>query len=121
MHGRQTDTTWTMLAATAAPGDATITVQDNVSDWRVGQTLVMVTSFYRDSMQDQNEVRTIRAVVDNAITLDKPLSFQHWGYDIADSSIHMLQACHNVMVGDKESAVHFFCAGVESIRQKLGF
>lgn len=68
-----------MLAATAAPGDATITVQGNVSDWQVGQTLVVVTSFYRDSVQDQNEVRTIQAVVGDSITLDAPLAFQHWG------------------------------------------
>lgn len=80
MHGRQYGPTWTNLAATATVGATSIQVQDTVAQWQVGQQIVIVTTYYKDVVSNQNEVRTITAVDGNTVSFSEPLLFQHYGY-----------------------------------------
>ena len=50
--------TWQRLAATAAAGTSTLTLQDPVN-WTPGQLLVAATSIWRDEVVNQNEVRVL--------------------------------------------------------------
>ncbi|HWL63855.1 MAG TPA: G8 domain-containing protein [Steroidobacteraceae bacterium] len=74
LHGNTTHT-WTKLAATANAGVNRIQVLD-ASGWRVGDEIVLASTDYNPR---QAERRIITAISGNAITLDKPLEYMHFG------------------------------------------
>jgi hypothetical protein len=47
---------------------------------QVGQQIAIVTTYARDSVSNQNEVRTITGVNGNTVTFAQPLQFAHYGY-----------------------------------------
>jgi len=74
LHGNRTHT-WTKLAATAETGSTSIDVLD-ASQWQAGDEIVLASTDYNPR---QAERRTITAVNGNAITLDQPLEYMHFG------------------------------------------
>src|SRR5688572_17108840 len=74
LHGDRTNS-WTKLARTAEAGSRSIEVL-SAAGWRVGDEIVLAST---DFDPRQAERRTITAIRGNAITLDKPLDFMHFG------------------------------------------
>ena len=74
LHGER-EHTWTKLARTAEAGSTRIEVLD-ASGWRPGDEIVLAST---DFDPRQAEKRTIAAVAGNAITLDRPLEYMHFG------------------------------------------
>ncbi|HZF45353.1 MAG TPA: G8 domain-containing protein, partial [Sphingomonadaceae bacterium] len=74
LHGDRTNS-WTKLAKTAKAGSSQIEVLD-ASGWRKGDEIVLAST---DFDSKQAERRTITAIKGNAITLDKPLEYMHFG------------------------------------------
>ena len=74
LHGDRTNS-WTKLARTAKAGSATIQVL-NAAGWRKGDEIVLAST---DFNPRQAERRTIAAITGNAITLDQPLKYMHFG------------------------------------------
>ena len=74
LHGDRTNA-WTKLANTAKAGSATIEVL-NAAGWRKGDVIVLASTDYNAR---QAEERTISAIRGNALTLDKPLTYMHYG------------------------------------------
>lgn len=74
IHG-EPRVSWTQLAATANAGASVITTTA-VSDWRVGERIVIASTAFNP---DEAEVRTITAISGNQVTLDRPLLYRHYG------------------------------------------
>ena len=74
LHGDRKNS-WTKLAATAKAGSARIEVL-NASGWRKGDVIALAST---DFDSTQAEKRTIAAVSGNAVTLDQPLKYMHFG------------------------------------------
>jgi len=74
LHGDR-EHTWTKLASTAKAGSTKIEVLD-AGGWRKGDEIVLAST---DFDPRQAEKRTITAIRGNAITLDKPLEYMHFG------------------------------------------
>ncbi|MEI9964824.1 MAG: G8 domain-containing protein [Caulobacteraceae bacterium] len=74
LHGDRTNS-WTKLARTAEAGADRIDVLD-ASGWRKGDEIVLAST---DFDSTEAERRTVTAVSGNAITLDKPLKYMHFG------------------------------------------
>lgn len=77
MHGKLYQKTWTRLASSVEPLDDRIQVTDNVN-WEVGQKVVVITSIWRDLEDNQNEIRTIKAIQGRKIQFTEPLNFFHY-------------------------------------------
>jgi hypothetical protein len=74
LHGDRRNS-WSKLARTAKAGSARIAVL-NAAGWRKGDRIVLAST---DFDPHQAEERTIAAVSGNALTLDKPLHYMHFG------------------------------------------
>jgi cell migration-inducing and hyaluronan-binding protein len=74
LHGDRGHT-WTKLAKTAKAGASSIAVLE-AKGWRKGDEIVLAST---DFGPRQAERRTITAVKGNALTLDKPLAYMHFG------------------------------------------
>jgi cell migration-inducing and hyaluronan-binding protein len=74
LHGDRVNT-WTKLAKTAEAGSTTIEVLD-ASGWRVGDEIVLAST---DFDFRQATKRTISAIDDNVVTLDRELEYMHFG------------------------------------------
>jgi cell migration-inducing and hyaluronan-binding protein len=74
LHGDRRNA-WTKLAATAKAGADRIQVLD-ASGWRKGDVIVLAST---DFDPRQAEERTITAISGNRLTLDKPLTYMHFG------------------------------------------
>ncbi len=74
LHGDR-EHIWTKLAKTAKAGASSITVLD-AKGWRKGDEIVLAST---DFGPRQAERRTITAIKGNALTLDKPLAYMHFG------------------------------------------
>ena len=74
LHGDRSNS-WTKLASTANAGSNSIEVL-NAAQWRVGDQIVLTST---DFDPHQSERRNITAISGNAITLDKPLEYMHFG------------------------------------------
>ncbi len=74
LHGDRKNA-WTKLAATAKAGSSKIDVL-NASGWRKGDVIALASTDFDPA---QAERRTITAVNGNAITLDQPLKYMHFG------------------------------------------
>ena len=86
-HGAEMNRTWVKLGAPAKKGDATVTLAEAVTGWRVGDR-VFLTGTTRQIKREktfratvrhntQTEERIIRAISGTKLTLDKPLEFDH--------------------------------------------
>jgi cell migration-inducing and hyaluronan-binding protein len=74
LHGDRANS-WTKLAKTARAGSTRIDVLD-AAGWRKGDEIVLAST---DFDPRQAERRTVTAISGNAITLDKPLTYMHFG------------------------------------------
>lgn len=90
IHGAPLQHTWLKLADDAKPGQNQLVVDDAVSDWRVGDEVIVTASqrgtafgTYRaadgKASKAQTEARRIAAIDGAKLTLDKPLDFAHLG------------------------------------------
>ena len=75
LHGDRDATPGPSSRSTAKAGSATIEVL-NAAGWRKGDVIVLASTDYDPR---QAEERTIAAVSGNALTLDKPLEYMHFG------------------------------------------
>ncbi|XP_052804443.1 fibrocystin-L-like isoform X2 [Mya arenaria] len=78
LHGTAIVNTWTRLATTANAGDTTITIEDDISDWNVGDEIVIATTGSRGS-EGETEKKVISAINGQTITLADALEFMHLG------------------------------------------
>ncbi len=92
VHGAPMKRTWLKLAAPAKPGDLSVTVEQPVSDWRVGDRIIITTgeqkgpesgaSFRQSSGRPKpvgTEERVITAIKGVLLTFDRPLAKEHHG------------------------------------------
>jgi hypothetical protein len=86
LHGSPLAHSWVKLAADAKPGDASITLADEVTGWRVGDEIIVTASkraegygTFRNDRVPQTEPRTITKIEGRTLTLDKPLQNAHSG------------------------------------------
>jgi hypothetical protein len=108
LHGTRTNT-WTKLSATAAAGTTSIEVL-NAAGWRVGDEIVLAST---DFDPRQAERRTIAAINGNAITLDKPLAWMHFGkitFDV-DERGEVANLTRNIKVQASPDAEQSFKGG----------
>lgn len=87
LYGDPTGPSWTRLTRTAEAGDGLIEVED-AAGWRVGDRVAIAsTDYYAYAGSDgerfdrQVEVRTLTAVDGGLLTLDRALSYMHYGED----------------------------------------
>ena len=74
LHGERTNA-WTKLARTARAGSDRIEVLD-AKGWRRGDEIVLASTDFDPA---QAERRTVAAVSGDAVTLDRPLTYMHFG------------------------------------------
>lgn len=97
MHGANLfGSSWTRLGATANAGATTITVQADVGGWLPGQQILLTSSSFKDEVQNQNEILTIKNAYGSTIELESPLAFQHYGGEEYQSEVALLT--RNIMV-----------------------
>lgn len=83
-HGAALSRTWVKLGATAKNGDASVTLSETVTGWRVGdRVIITATHLGRDNGGGtdllETEERTITAIDGAKLTLDEPLAREHLG------------------------------------------
>ncbi|MEA3207204.1 MAG: hypothetical protein QOE70_261 [Chthoniobacter sp.] len=89
-HGAPMNRTWVKLGAEARPGDATVTLAEAVTGWRVGDEVIVTGSIHgehlrtyrpgqKSSVAPQTEERTIARIDGATVTLDRPLANEHFG------------------------------------------
>ena len=74
LHGDRKNA-WTKLAATAKAGAARIEVLD-ARGWRKGDVIALASTDFDSA---QAETRTIAAIAGNVVTLERPLTYMHFG------------------------------------------
>jgi len=90
LHGAPMNRTWVKLGADVKTGDATVTLSEPVTGWRVGDEVIVTGSLhkthaktYREgdkySAQAETEERTITKIEGETLTLDRPLANTHFG------------------------------------------
>ena len=87
IHGAPMNRTWVKLGATANPGGKTVTLAERVTGWKAGDTVIVTGSkrkYRRRSIRTNpesaaTEQRTITRIEGTTITLDKPLTLEHFG------------------------------------------
>jgi len=108
LHGNRTNT-WTKLSKTAEAGATSIEVL-NADQWKAGDEIVLAST---DFNPRQAERRTIAAIKGNAITLDKPLEYMHFGkitFDV-DERGEVGLLTRNIKVQASEDAAQTFFGG----------
>jgi hypothetical protein len=78
-HGAPLSRTWVKLGATANKGDATVTLGEEVTGWRVGDQVVLTSTAFADHKEGRSEPRGITTIGDLKLTLDQPLDHEHLG------------------------------------------
>jgi G8 domain len=94
LHGAPLNHTWAKLGTTAAKGSAALTLAEPVTGWRPGDRVIVTATTrqhkgtplpggpaFRESVRDQTqtEERAVESVDGAALTLDRPLEFDHRG------------------------------------------
>jgi len=80
LYGTPRIATWTRLAATAAVGSSSLTLEQAV-DWKPGDEIVIASTDHVQSSGPRSEQRVIKAVNGKTIELDVPLAYGHWSAD----------------------------------------
>lgn len=89
-HGATLSRTWVKLGSPVKPGDATVTLAEAVTGWRVGDEVIVTGSIHgehlktyregeKNSAQAQTEERRIVKIDGAMLTLDRPLANEHFG------------------------------------------
>ena len=108
LHGNRNNT-WTKLAKTAEAGSTSIEVL-NAAQWKAGDEIVLAST---DFEPRQAERRTIAAISNNTITLDKPLEYMHFGeitFEV-DQRGEVGLLTRNIKVQASEDAAETFFGG----------
>lgn len=79
LHGKEFWPTWTRLAATATAGDDRVHLQVAPANWEAGQQVLITTSLFEDSIQNENDVRTIKSISGRTVQFTEPLAHSHYG------------------------------------------
>jgi hypothetical protein len=91
VHGAPMNRTWVKLGQSSKSGDAKVTLAEAVTGWKVGDRVIVTASkesydggnSFRKSVRKprraQTEERFITAIGETALTLDRPLSHEHFG------------------------------------------
>jgi len=89
IHGAPLSRTWVKLGADAKAKDTTVTLAEEVTGWRVGDTVIVTGSLHRTSgggfrgeyaaQKLHTEERRIAKIDGRQLTLDKPLKHEHFG------------------------------------------
>jgi hypothetical protein len=88
VHGAPLSRTWVKLGAPVKAGDATVTLAEPVSGWKVGDQVIVTGSqetytgrTFRPSAggRGQTEARRVVRMDDRTLTLDRPLEYLHAG------------------------------------------
>ena len=78
LHGKPVANTWTRLAQTANAGDTSITVMDDVSDWKENDEIVIPSTGHRHSMGENEKLKIASIESDGkTINLQSPLAYKH--------------------------------------------
>jgi len=105
VHGAPLSRTWLKLGASAKPGDATVTLSEPVTGWKVGDRVIVTGSkhtynggSFRPSRggKAQTEVRFIAALAGTTLTLDQPLQYEHWG--VGETRSEVANLSRNVVI-----------------------
>ncbi|CAK8682966.1 unnamed protein product [Clavelina lepadiformis] len=78
LHGRHILNPWSVLAATADVGATQITLKHSLTNWQVGDEVVIASTGTRHS-QKENEKRKITNISGLTITMDSALEYKHLG------------------------------------------
>jgi hypothetical protein len=78
-HGAPLSRTWVRLGATAAAGDKTVSFQEPVTGWKVGDRVILTATQRNYKSGDYTEERTITAIDGTKVTLNEGLTHQHLG------------------------------------------
>jgi hypothetical protein len=79
-HGTPLSRTWVKLGASTTKGDSTITLDEAVTGWRVGDRIIVTGTTNPDYSKGwQTEERTVVKIAGKTLTLDKALEFVHLG------------------------------------------
>ncbi len=108
LHGDRSNS-WTRLAKTAKAGASTIAVL-NAAGWRKGDVIVLASTDYNPR---QAEERTVTAISGNALTLDKPLAYMHFGQitDGVDERGEVGMLTRNIKIQASEDAEKSYFGG----------
>ncbi len=108
LHGDRKNS-WTKLSATAKAGATKIQLL-NASGWRKGDVIVLAST---DFNPRQAEERTITAISGNALTLDKPLAYMHFGKitDGVDERGEVGMLTRNIKIQASEDAEKTYFGG----------
>jgi hypothetical protein len=86
IHGSPLRRTWVKLGQDVKPGDDRVTLAEDVTDWRVGDEVIVTASeradgggSFRRSRKPQTERRQILEIAGQTLTLDRPLNNPHSG------------------------------------------
>ncbi len=85
LHGSPLVRPWVKLGANCRPGDSKIIASEDLSDWRVGDEIIVTASEKTRNMASyrnedvSTEERIVKSVDGKTITLNKPLKFEHFG------------------------------------------
>ena len=101
VNGAPINRTWVKLDADAPKGATTITVENDVTDWQVGDSILVtqtsnpVATADGEVYIDENEVRTVSLITRGAenqtlLTINKPLVFFHKGSDKEKGEVGLL-------------------------------
>jgi hypothetical protein len=109
-HGAPLSQTWVKLAASAGPGQNSVTVAEPVTGWRAGDRVIVTASKRGEGLgispdepeNIQTELRTIRAVKGSTLLLDAPLAREHYGTGEFRSEVANLS--RNVVVESADPA-----------------
>lgn len=104
-HGAPLSRAWVKLGATAEKNADTVTIDESVTGWRVGdRVIITATHLGRDTGggtdQLQTEERLITAITDRQITLNEPLVNEHLG--VGDFRGEVANLSRNVIVESAE-------------------
>ena len=102
IHGAPLSRTWVDLGADVKPGDATVTLSEPVTGWKVGDRVIVTASkkSYRSgsfrTSERSTEERLVTRIEGQTLTLDKPLEKEHAGSGAYRSEVANLS--RNVVV-----------------------
>ncbi|EAL70525.1 hypothetical protein DDB_G0273257 [Dictyostelium discoideum AX4] len=103
VQGKQYHNTWSKLASNVWSGDRVIWIQDNVN-WEVGQQVLITTSVYKDELDNQNEILTIKAIEGKKIEFTEPIKWFKYGSQEYQSEVALLSR-RIVFSSDESSSV----------------
>lgn len=101
-HGAAMNRTWVKLGETAAKGSTEAVLAEPVSGWRVGDQVVLTSTAWDNHKEGQSEPRTITAINDLTVTLDRPLDHEHLGS--GDERGEIANLSRNVVVESADPA-----------------